>query len=65
VQQRVAEFRRIAEQELGAEHAGYVAALEDWMAGDNEWNRRTGLYRAGSIRSLLPLRAVVTAEDLH
>lgn len=55
-EQRVAEFQRIADQELGNEHASYVAALQDWMAGDNEWYRRTGRYRAGSSRSLFPFR---------
>ena len=55
-EQRVAEFERIADRELGAEHADYVAALRDWMAGDNEWYRRTGRYRAGTSRALSPFR---------
>ncbi|MFB8237548.1 hypothetical protein ACFC58_13450 [Kitasatospora purpeofusca] len=63
-EQRVAEFRRIAGQELGPEHAGYVAALKDWMAGDNEWYRRTGRYRAGSSRSLFPFRLPTAPHGL-
>jgi germacradienol/geosmin synthase len=55
-EQRVAEFQRIADRELGTEHAAYAAALRDWMAGDNEWYRRTGRYRAGSSRTLFPFR---------
>ncbi|MEV7416365.1 hypothetical protein [Streptomyces sp. NPDC089919] len=55
-EQRLAEFGRIAEHELPREHADYAAALRDWMAGDNEWYRRTGRYRAGSSRAFLPGR---------
>uniref|UniRef100_A0AAU2K0W8 Terpene synthase n=1 Tax=Streptomyces sp. NBC_00049 TaxID=2903617 RepID=A0AAU2K0W8_9ACTN len=51
-EQRVEEFTRIADRELAGEHAAYVRALRDWMAGDNEWYRHTGRYRAGSSRAL-------------
>ncbi|MEV0536716.1 hypothetical protein [Kitasatospora sp. NPDC050463] len=59
-EERVAEFQRIADRELGAEHAAYANVLRDWMAGDNEWYRRTGRYRAGSSRSMFPFRTPAT-----
>lgn len=59
-EQRVAEFQRIADRELADDDAAYAAALRDWMAGDNEWYRRTGRYRAGTSRSLFPFRAPAT-----
>ena len=63
-EQRVAEFQRIADQELGNEHVSYVAALQDWMAGDNEWYRRTGRYRAGSSRLLFSFRPPAAPRGL-
>ncbi|MFJ4094001.1 hypothetical protein ACIPYS_20675 [Kitasatospora sp. NPDC089913] len=49
---RVQEFTRVAGREVGGEHTAYLAALRDWMAGDNQWYRRTGRYRQGTSRDL-------------
>ncbi|MFJ8434907.1 hypothetical protein ACIQ9P_26765 [Kitasatospora sp. NPDC094019] len=57
---RVEEFSRTAEQEVAAEHTAYLTVLQDWMAGDNQWYRRTGRYRHGTSRSLaLPVPPTV------
>ncbi|MFI6645357.1 hypothetical protein [Streptomyces sp. NPDC050504] len=53
-QERIQEFIRVSEHETGPEHTGYVTALRDWMAGDNQWYRHTGRYRQGTSRHLHP-----------